>query len=455
MSNVGAHERPCNVAGPRQSVSMPWLILVIVGAHQLWVLRRRGHFDPLAIETLVDAAVLVVCAWGLVVDARSMFLAEHDPLFGVALGGGILALYAGLHVERSRRPTLSQAPNQRVWQAVPLAVLWACVAAFVLTTGLLVVESAHRAGGLAAWLFGARNIVYGEALETSAPALVSQLMIAARAGVLVFLAIALRCRQWWLAGLLYLIVLAGILSIFVTRLEVVITLWLPVAYYHYRVRRVPWPAYAALAIVFLVLISMLNIFRGEGIEVARTALSGVSVSTIQELSGFQQDVNVLYPFGVLWDMHARNALPLEYGMNYIYMLLTYIPRALWSGKPNTAFEPRFTMLVQGGLTGDAGNASVWTFTAWGEGFAQFALVGVFLNLFLYGYVIRRVRTTARQHPDLLLVWLYMSIPMATYLRAGFQALFIMSMTMMLPAWLLVSRRWRDRTRPPSAHAKRT
>jgi hypothetical protein len=95
------------------------------------------------------------------------------------------------------------------------------------------------------------------------------------------------------------------------------------------------------------------------------------------------------------------------------------------------------MLVQGGLTGEGGNASVWTFTAWGEGYAQFALIGVLLNLFLYGYVIRRCKDAARSHPDLVLVWLYMSVLLATFLRAGFQALFILALNMMWPAvWLV-------------------
>jgi oligosaccharide repeat unit polymerase len=429
---------------------MIWLVLLIVAFHQAWVVKHRGYFDPLSIETLLDVVVLVVCAWGPLVDERSLFLSEHDPLFAIAVIGGIVALYVGFHAQVG-----AAAPAERRWTPVPSRILWLCVAAFSATTALLVMDSARRAGGLATWLFGARNLVYGEGLDAGAPALVYQLMMAARAGVLVFLAIALRRRQWVLAAFLYGLLLLGILSIFVTRLELVITLLLPVAYYHYRVRRVPWPVFGVLAVIFLVLISVLNVFRGGGLEVATAFFSGLSLSTLQDLSGFGQDINVLYPFSVLWDMHSRNALPLEHGMNYVYMLLTYVPRVLWPGKPNTAFEPRFTVLVQGGLTGDLGNASVWTFTAWGEGFAQFALIGVFINLFLYGYVVRRVRRTAQQHPDLILVWLYMTVMLATFLRAGFQALFILATTMMVPAWLLVSRPWKPRHRLAAAAPART
>lgn len=71
----------------------------------------------------------------------------------------------------------------------------------------------------------------------------------------------------------------------------------------------------------------------------------------------------------------------EYGLSwFIYPIINYIPRSLWSNKPVTSFSPRFTELLYWPL---GQGLPVVTFTIFGEGFAQFGLLGVFLSPIIF------------------------------------------------------------------------
>ncbi|MEM2058672.1 MAG: hypothetical protein QXO76_10540, partial [Thermoproteota archaeon] len=100
-----------------------------------------------------------------------------------------------------------------------------------------------------------------------------------------------------------------------------------------------------------------------------------------------------------------------------------VPRALWPDKPLVSHEARWTTYFFGQhfATGTE-ESGVWTFTVWGEGLTQFGIPGVFLNLFLYGYIVNWASNRFGKTPQFSIVWFYYSIFAATYLRSSFSSL---------------------------------
>jgi hypothetical protein len=66
----------------------------------------------------------------------------------------------------------------------------------------------------------------------------------------------------------------------------------------------------------------------------------------------------------------------ENGMQFIYNLITFVPRFIWEDKPLTSFSYRLSEQIFGEI--DVGKAWIHTFTVLGEGFLQFGGPGMLL-----------------------------------------------------------------------------
>jgi oligosaccharide repeat unit polymerase len=231
------------------------------------------------------------------------------------------------------------------------------------------------------------------------------------------------CYLWdskrHLAGwIVYLFTLLGILLIFKTRLELLITILVPIAYYHYRVRKLKFRIVLLIIPIALIGLIAMDYWRNMGVE--EFTIDKISSESITQ--GFSRDINAVRGFEKIWQLEKADRLDHEYGLNYLYILLTPIPRALWQDKPFTAFEPRWTAKLFNDF-----KEGVWIFTAWGEGMAQFGFFGIFLNLILYGLVVKLAMIIFNK-PDnsSILVWFYYSVLAASFLRAGFQQVFVLT-----------------------------
>ena len=85
-----------------------------------------------------------------------------------------------------------------------------------------------------------------------------------------------------------------------------------------------------------------------------------------------------------------NRYDYEYGMGTIaYPIISFVPRAFWSEKPNTSSSNRLTELVYERKIGDG--LPIYTFHLVGDGFFQFSWLGALLYPFLYIFLVSFTR----------------------------------------------------------------
>lgn len=402
--------------------------------HQLVLLWTRRRFDPFDVKVLIDVVLMAMWVFAPLVDSSLRIRLENDLLFAFTTFLGVLFLYAGLHLPTGKRQPvslwLSEAPVIRTrW-------LWLALFFFVAATLLLTNQRIQRSGaGVLEYLTGDRLSDYGRFLnEENEGSALNVLITFMQPVVLLWLAILLERRRWGKAVFLYLTLLIGILLIATVRLPIIITLFMPLFYY-YRSRNRPVPIWAALggAVIFLLLMFLLNTWRGQGLDSVRS----IELSLNSVLGSTVSNFNPLRGYEMLWQLAAGHQLSYEYGLTYLYVPLTVVPRALWENKPLVSFEPRWTTHLFGqhfAMTSEGWG--VWTFTVWGEGLVQFGVLGVFLNLFLYGGLIAWIDNRISHNLRFSLVWFYYSILAATYLRSSFSALAWTSLATFLPTILV-------------------
>lgn len=89
-------------------------------------------------------------------------------------------------------------------------------------------------------------------------------------------------------------------------------------------------------------------------------------------------------FHYLYQAIQNHRTGFEYGLSwFVYPFVNLIPRAIWPGKPYTAFSARMTDKIYWSLT--SGNPVV-TFSILGEGYAEFGIIGVFIAPILFVWV---------------------------------------------------------------------
>lgn len=400
---------------------------LLVLLHQLWLYRRSGRFDPLAPTSLLDGVLIVLLVVGSATSPLVLELAASDVAFAWMWPLGQLALYLGYH--------MSLGKGQPVEHRVPPAwSLWASLAGYLGISFLTAHLITSAAGiSIADWMVGSRAVARDIPQVTAFLALMSVVTMAFQVGVLVWLHQALVSRQWAKAALLYVALFLGIFLIFTTRFQVVLILALPAFWYHHHVRNLRPLAFVTIGIAVMVTLAALNIWRGGG---AARVVTDLTLDTVVELSNVLDTGYSTEPAAVLFEAVDRGDLELEYGLNYATAFLTFIPRFLWPEKPPTAFENRMTEKLVGGQRAVEGHLEIWTFTAWGEGYMQFGVAGVVLNLFLFGWIAGASVRYCWARPHLYLVGVYFAVLSSVYLRAGFQALMFLAINMVIVAWML-------------------
>ena len=99
---------------------------------------------------------------------------------------------------------------------------------------------------------------------------------------------------------------------------------------------------------------------------------------------------------------------LQYGLGtFFYPVISFIPRAFWSSKPNTSSSNRLTELVYDRKIGDG--QPIHTFHLVGDGFYQFAWLGSFLYPFLFIYIVTFMQVKVATHIPHGEYWRYLLI----------------------------------------------
>jgi oligosaccharide repeat unit polymerase len=405
------------------------ILALLLIAHQRYVRRAQPGAPLLQADHLVDIFLLFFFGWGVV---KSVYLlGEPEPTWPFTLGMalGAVALYTGMG---KRDPSIpghwvdSDEIPQNLREA-PLKI--AMYVHLLAAVAIMLTKSAGR--GVSVWDYftGSRIEEYlgGDILGGN---LLYQLMTATLAAPLMLLWLRATRKEWLGALYVYALLVFSIAAVFVTRLTLVLLLLMPAFYFVLRAKRSGPRRTAVLAgagLLFILLLAGLSYWRAYGLSGERGGDASFVAAAV--LTGVE---NTTEGFDFLIRQEQSGTLRHEYGLNYWYSLVTFVPRSLWPAKPITAFEPRFTEYVTGQTVGEG--AVIWTFTAWGEGLAQFGMFGIALNLFLFGKVLRWAESSLSK-PVFLLVWAYYSILAVTYLRGGFQALWVLTVIYVLSAHL--------------------
>lgn len=396
------------------------LFALLIFGHQLLLLFTKRRFNPFDVKVLLDVVLLTMWVFAPLSDSSLRFRLENDLSFAFTTFLGIVFLYAGLHL-----PVWRQNPDTWLLSDPPiLRMRWLWLALFVFVVATLAVsyqKIQYSGVGIWGYLTGDRIAAYRTILnEGSEGSAVARLISFTHPVILFWLAASLQQRHWKRALVLYLIILVGIVMIATTRLPVIITLLIPVAYYYQGSNRsLPIPAATLVACISIFLLYFLNILRTRGLDSALT----LNISLGDAIGALGANFNPMRGYEMLWQLDSYNQLSYEYGLSYWYVPLTAVPRALWAAKPLVSFEPRWTTYLFGqhfAMTSEGWG--VWTFTVWGEGLVQFGIFGVFFNLFLYGSLVAWAYHRFSRNPKFSLVWFYYSILAATYLRSSFSAL---------------------------------
>ena len=404
---------------------MAYLILALLVAHQAFVYKKNRRFDPFDLVVLVDVVIFFLFFYGIKTDPVIDRYAAHNPSYVLTILAGMGALYAGLHWPRRQSSAVGKAAP-RNHQLAHLGWLWAGFGLYLFAAWVVVAgELAYSGLSLIQSMLGERLIDYlgGGILQ---PAFWSVVLIAGTAPTLMLLVDKLDHRRWFAAAAIYAALWAIGLATFHTRLGLILLLTLPVVYFHFRVRRIPAPVLVSGFVVVLYSLTFLEGWRARGL----TNDWSRQLTRETVLGELQQTLNPLRGFDEIMLKYEERSLKYEHGETYFDILLTFIPRNLWRNKPLTSFENRWTEKVTGLPIGSG--VGVWTFTAWGEGLAQFGFAGMLLNLFLYGFLISRATQKIADKPIMLFVQFTYSVLMATFLRAGFQASAVYTITFIGP-----------------------
>lgn len=405
-------------------------VVVLIILHQLFLLIRFRRFDIFSIYTFLDLVLFNMFFLGVDSDKnlKQSFYDSNTLYYGTLLG--ILALYFGLHVDYFfKRDKLTNRSDItfNIGRLKMFSIL------FILTC-LLIVFLEYRSTGLSLieFLTAGRIVEYLDKIDAkdSGGAFFYVLVNIFRLPALVYIILLLKKRNYWTALFIYLLLLIGILLIFKTRLEVLITLSLPVAYYHFFIKRISIIKITFFIPVFVIFLTFLDYWRMIGID----DMNEVEISVETTSNGFSRDANAIRGYEMIVKKDQTSGLDLEYGANYLYMIATVVPRALWNDKPLTAFEPRFTKILFNDFS-----EGVWIFTAWGEGYAQFGFLGILFNLFIYGFFLNRFVSKFGHISEFKLVYYYNGILLATFLRGGLQAEIVLFFMLTVSAHFILKR----------------
>ncbi|MDW8107387.1 MAG: hypothetical protein RMK45_07905 [Armatimonadota bacterium] len=400
-------------------------VAVLVLGHQLWLWARGWRFNALSPYFLCDLVIFALFGLGPSAAPLPHRSPTEEWLLSIYIWGGLIAYYIGLHFP-FRFPKLRWVNPVRFSGGLRGRgrVLTFAIAGCLVFLAVSIAYQRLLTVGISLTELASIKLVrlHGQ-LEGAAalPVVLVQLLMV---WLSVHLYLLLQRRRLGEAIAVYVLMVFSIVIIAVTRIPIITTLAVPLAYYHYAVRRINWVLVAAIVLGAPISLTLLHGLRGGG-------LFAWSVS-----DRMVAEAQVLHSFYHLWEKYIEGALPLEYGANYYYYsLLALIPKALWQAKPLTSFEARWTENLFGSLVDAAGQINVHTFTPLGEGLVQFGWLGGALNLFLYGIIVNASIRFFRSRPHACLVYFYYAVASATFIRTSVQALAFTTALYVVGVWL--------------------
>jgi oligosaccharide repeat unit polymerase len=409
---------------------MKLLIPTIIICHLLITQVPRRRRDLLGPSMFMDIMMLGLFGWGIVLGGKLSESADVNWLCTIVITG-VLALYIGMYAARplmgSLAPKMHRMMRLRAVQELSLNRVMPLFYVFFAVAVASAIDSArYGQTDILGQFSGARLTSYGERLSEGSISFFTNIICYLLPFPALAITVAFHSRKRAIGFALYAVTLVAFLATFSTRLWVVTVIALPVAYFHYYIRRIRPKEFCLILLGGVVAFSMLNIWRARGLVDLIAAFSDGTVSADVIGSGLSNDLNPVASLYELVDLDQHRSLVYEHGRTYLYIVVTFVPRALWPNKPSTSFANRWSDRLEGTLLSASGAADVSTFTVWGEGLVQFGWFGVLANLFLYGLVVGCVERAFASEPNLGLVRFCWNLQAGFCLRGEIGALIIFS-----------------------------
>lgn len=221
-----------------------------------------------------------------------------------------------------------------------------------------------------------------------------------------------RKRSYISFGLLFLIAATQVGIIALTALHrspLIFTLAFWILFWHIFVLRIRFTVFR------FTVMSLLTFFYLSWAAYFRASTTG-KIDFFHGMSGLATARQI----EVLKGAVESGSLKYEYGLQFFYNFVSWIPRQLWESKPLTSFSFRVSEM----LYGDVG-VTTWvrTFTVPGEGYLQFGLIGMVLASMTFVYLYRVMKLIGVKYsytiPALLSVWVQFPLILRGDLSAFF------------------------------------
>lgn len=398
--------------------------LLVIG-HQLWLWARGWRFNVLSPYFLCDLMIFALLGLGSLAVPLPHQSRMEELLFCLYIWSGLIAYYIGLHL-RLRFPSLrlpSLALSLARLQHHPRILASILVGGFLLIIALTILQRL-RGLGLSLHEMLALSVVHRHAQVAAEGlgALPIIMMYLFNLILLMYLYTLLQQHRFLTAFVIYFVINLSVLLITSTRIPILMNLAIPIAYYHYAIRRINMLLLLLILVGAPLALTFLHGWRG-GNPFAWTVSDRLA-----------EEAQVLHSFYHLWQRYLEGEIVLEYGANYYYYsLLVLIPRDLWQAKPQTSFETRWTIHLFGSLVQD-GYIAIHTFTPWGEGLVQFGWLGGVINLFFYGIILNFAINFFSKRPHACLVYFFFTVLASTFIRTSIQALLFTTFIYVVGVW---------------------
>lgn len=384
------------------------VILLTLG-HQLWLWHRGWRFNALSPYFLCDVMVLGLIGFGPQ-TAELVFTSNFEEIsFYIFILTGIIALYLGLHTRLwLTKPRVNYRLNIPYFHKYIAKIRFYILTAIFLSIFMYWLYIVTQAGVI---LTATTVAKYAQIISAGLGALPTILLYIITYMMMIEMFFLLRQKKYTLFFIYYILMVSAYIIVASTRVPLLSILLIPVAYYHYAIHRINTILVIGILLIAPMLLTISHGLRG----------GNPWAWTVQDR--LREEASVLKDLNTLWNEYYHGRIELEYGKNYyFYTLISFIPKSLWSEKPLTAFETRWTQHLYGGLINPDGYPDIHTFTPWGEGLVQFGWIGSLLNLFLYGWLVQSGVRFFSNRPHACIVYFYYSLLTSVFIRTSTQAL---------------------------------
>jgi oligosaccharide repeat unit polymerase len=208
-----------------------------------------------------------------------------------------------------------------------------------------------------------------------------------------------------------------------TRFVLLSLLSLPLIFRHCFVKKFGFKKAGLILVVFIFLISFLNLVRTGRFLESDQENNGNSLQKL--IRQFQTAGNKsTETFFKMYEEIQSENVDFEYGKQFLITLMTPVPRKLWEDKPITSYFWRLTRQLEGQYPGPG--QKVLTSTLFGEMYHQFGVVGVFVSSFIFLFIIFSLVYWLRRYENSdFIIWLQViAIPMG--IRGSLSSLLVKS-----------------------------